>query len=299
MKKFLILLATTVVMMSAQASQLITVYWAFPASDSPINYVRALLDRANQMQNRYTFVMISTPGAGGAIGANKALSSTDPAMLATAHAFFSRPMLFSDAGYKFDDFQLSTLLSVAPWAIVTRRDFDESRLYQGMPVTIGISGLGSSTHVVAERIKNRFNNVTIVPFKGLGEAIVAVKGGHIDMSLETVKSAEQHSDLKIFGTTGSRKVKTYKLLSDFGVLYTENAVLGLFLLRPKTMSANMSADVDQILEQANADNPMLKSMYSNDIVFFYNLKTQEQKAAWYQEQITGMRNLTRNIKIDQ
>ena len=113
---------------AAAAAQTVTVYWPFGIGDPVVTHLRALVDKTNQIQNEYNFLIVAVPGAGGAIAARKTLTSQEPAVLATTSAFFVRPMLFSDSGYTFDEFKPSLVMSSSPFALLANNKFDILRI---------------------------------------------------------------------------------------------------------------------------------------------------------------------------
>lgn len=279
---------------TASASQTITVYWPFGIGDPVVTNLRALFDKANQIQNEYNFLIVAVPGAGGAIAARKTITSQEPAVLATTSAFFVRPMLFSDSGYTFDEFKPSLVMSSSPFALVANNKFDNT--WSGN-LSIGIAGIGSTTHIIGEKIKQQYPKLTIVPYKGLSDSTNDVIAGHVNLSFNLIRAAEQYPDIKILGITGTNRIKDYKLLRDIGIQGVEHAVINVVVVRPGTMSPTVSARIDEILKQANDDNPKLMEIYKQDSTTAYSLKTQAQRDEWYQRQIHELKKLTKGIKI--
>ena len=295
-KNILAGLTLSMAAMTASATQVVTVYWPFGIGDPVVTNLRALIDKANQIQNEYNFLIVAVPGAGGAIAARKTITSQEPAVLATTSAFFVRPMLFSDSGYTFDEFKPSLVMSSSPFALLANNKFDNT--WTGN-LSIGIAGIGSTTHIISEKIKQQYPKLTIVPYKGLSDSTNDVIAGHINLSFNLVRAAEQYPDIKILGITGSNRIKDYKLLSDIGIQGVEHAVINVVIVRPSTMSPTVSARIDEILKQANNDNPRLAEIYKQDSTTAYSLNTQAQKDEWYQRQIRELKKLTNGIKISE
>ena len=72
MKKILSLIFTLAICVNVWAKENITIYYAWGPADSVANYSRTLAAEANKLQNKYTFIFDTKPGAGGAIAATGA-----------------------------------------------------------------------------------------------------------------------------------------------------------------------------------------------------------------------------------
>jgi tripartite-type tricarboxylate transporter receptor subunit TctC len=280
---------------AASALQTVTVYWPFSIGDPTVTNLRALFDRANLIQNEYNFLIVATPGAGGAIAARKAASSQEPALLATTTAFFIRPMLFADANYNFSEFTPSLVLVTSPFALIAS---NKSDINWSGKLSLGVPGLGSTVHAIGEKIKQKHPNLIIVPYKGMSDATNDLLAGHINLSINLVRPAEQNPDIKILGITGARKVKDYKLLSELGIAGVEHVVSDVLILRSTSMPTAVATRIDDVLKQANDNNPGLLEIYKQDSATLpYSLKTQAQRNEWYETQIRELKKLTSGIKI--
>ena len=282
----------------ASAVQNVTVHWPYGIGDPTVTILRAILDKANQLQIQYNFIIVAVPGAGGAIAANKTLANKELTLLATSSTFFIRPMLFSDSNYNFDDFKPSLVMFSAPFALLAKQDFDETRLRKNSSLSLGIAGLGSTTHIIGEKIKESYPNLLIVPYKSLVDSLADLKGGQIDLSLDLIRHAEAQYDTKILGITGNKKIKNYKLLNNLGIADIELAGSDVFIVRPRTMNAAVSIQLDSILLQASSDNQTLDKLYKEDSAIPYLFQTQSQKDEWYRLQIQSMKYLTKNINLN-
>lgn len=296
MKKILLTLA---MLLTAPvfAAQTIFVYWPFGPGDFSVAQLKAIFDKANSAQDEYSFVFASAPGAAGVIAANKTLSDNN-ALLAHSSAFFIRPLLFSNTtSYTADDFRMTAALSVTPFALVSRNGFSLPT-NRNQQLSIGVGGLGSTTHVIATALKKVYPNLLIVPYKTLTEINADVISGNIDLGLDFIRSAEQHKDLKILGITGKKKIKNYQLLQDLGVEGSNVLVSDLFIVRPKTMPAQMGNRIVEILRAGMSENAELKKLDDQNFTNPHGLLTQDQLDAYYQTQQKHWQHLTKNVKVD-
>ena len=77
MKRLLVAFLFSAVAVTVQAKEIITIFYAWGPGDSVANYHRTLANEANQLQNKYTFVFDTKPGAGGAIAGNHVLQTAN------------------------------------------------------------------------------------------------------------------------------------------------------------------------------------------------------------------------------
>ena len=295
MIKIIISIYLFIISSSLFAAQTVFVYWPFGPGDFSFVQMRSIFDKANKSQNKYNFVLLSVTGAAGAIAANRAI--LDGALLAHSSAFFVRPLLFPDTtNYKFDDFQMTAALSITPFAIVSRNDFNLPTDTLA-PMSIGVAGLGSTTHVIAESLKKIYPNLLIVPYKTLTEINADVIGGNINLGLDFIRNAEQNKNIKILGITGKRKIKEYRLLTELGA-ESADLVSDLFILRPKTMPTVQGHELFEILKTAMNNNPELKNLDEINFAMPHKLSTQSQLDAYYQTQQKNWQYFTKNIKVD-
>ena len=171
MKKTLAAALMAVTALTAVAKENIVIYYSWSASDTAANFHRVLADEANKIQDRYNFVFDVKPGAGGSIAANHVLNQPN-AVLATASAFFIRPNFFPNESHDISKFQELFPQCSAPAVITSKKYKTWADVPTDKPVTIGMSGMGTTTHLIAAQIAKKYPNLTIVPFKKIGRAHV-------------------------------------------------------------------------------------------------------------------------------
>ena len=161
----------------AIAKENITVLYAFSPSDTTANYSRVLLNEANRIQDKYNFIFDARPGAGGTIAAHTVLT-TPNTVLHHSTAFFVRPNFYSAAeSWEISAFREQFVHCLAPMVISSSRYRDWKEIGD-QPATVGISGLGVTTHITAVKLKERFPNIVIVPFKSTSDALLSMVEGH-------------------------------------------------------------------------------------------------------------------------
>lgn len=299
MKKLLITLVTIFISGLAVAQQQVPSAWAFNIANVQGSYYRALLEQANQNQNKYQFVPEHKPGAGGSIGAGHVLSQDRLALLGTATAYFVRPYLYDNAGYTFDQFRPVYLIANSPVALTSKNKDLRTILAQDR-IAIGTAGPGSGTHLYAIKFKDRHpdKNVVIVPYKSSTEAVQDVLGGHIDLTYEFLGDAEAKG-VRILGTTGKNKIKDYAQLKDMG--YPEAVdFIGIYhIVVKKTVPDEVVKELRAIFAEAER-SARFQELYRSDYSFKPVLKTERDYIDWYNANIKTYRALiTKDMKLDQ
>jgi tripartite-type tricarboxylate transporter receptor subunit TctC len=214
MKKVLLGILFAVTGMAALAKETVTIYYAFSPADTMANYSRTLVEEANRIQNKYTFLFDTKPGAGNTVAANFVLNNPN-SILATSSAFFIRPIFFPNESYLINNFKELLPQCEAPMGIASLKYRSWRDVPTNRPLTVGVSGLGVTTHLVASEIAIRYPNLQIIPFKSTNDAILATAGGHTDFAVgfinDTVKwtTTDTPADkrLTVLGVTGSKAIR--------------------------------------------------------------------------------------------
>ena len=221
MSKIIATLLVALAITAAQARENITILYAYSAGDSVANYHRTIAAEANKIQDRYNFVFDAKPGAGGAIASNQALGTSNT-ILAHSTAFFVRPVVFPNESYDIARFRQQYVHCMAPMAVTSSR----YRSLKDVPAnaTVGISGLGVTTHLAAIELKKKFPDLNIIPFKSTTDSMLSMVGGQTDLHIGFISEAEQWSrdnanndrKVSVLGITGNKTVNGYAPLAKLG-----------------------------------------------------------------------------------
>ena len=213
MKKLLaILLATFAI--TAWSKETVTILYSWLPSDPAANFYRRLADESNKIQDKYTFIFDNKAGAGGSIAA-RAVERDPSLILANSSALFIRPIFFPGESHEIASFKSLMPMCVAPMLITSSKYKSWKEVPTDQPLSIGISGLGTTTHLVATQIVAKYPNIQIIPFKGTSEALVSVMSGHTDFAVsfmgETVGFVKptpqtQGRQVYLLGTTGKTNI---------------------------------------------------------------------------------------------
>lgn len=290
MKKIILAMMFMVSAIS-HAQTVVKVYWPFPVGDGQSVYLRSMLDHANEIQKDYTFVLMSTPGAGGVVAVNNALSSNGTTLLAHTSAYFIRPLVYQQGRYDFSSFKPMAIVGETPFAIVKQKNNNNPI------VKIGISGLGSTTHVISLVAKTQHKDLEIIPYKGLTDSLVDVRNGSIDAAFNFVQIAEQYDDLVIVGTTGTKQIKNYPLLKntiDDGMAHFNSP---LFVVAPSNMDKKQFNELQTILLKSIQTDKRLAEMIKRDSAILSDIPSKNYNA-WYQTQISNYKKYTQGVALD-
>ena len=218
-------------------------------------------------------IIDSKPGAGGALAWSQ--TNTYPGdgytwMSTNLPHLVLQPME-GVVQYKTEDIHNVCFYHYTPDAIVVRTESpyktyqDLVKAAKDMPgaVTIAGSGTNSANHVATER----FNGVagvktTYVPFKGTGDLVASLLGGHVSMAMSYVTLAiSQKSKTRMLAVATEHRhpqfpdVPTFK---ELGIDWVDGAYRGIAL--PKSATPEMRKQVSDICLDINKDADFRKRM---------------------------------------
>lgn len=258
-------------------------YAAFP--DKPVKYIipfapggeSDIAGRFQQLVFRKKFnqelIIESKPGAGGALAWSQ--TNTYPGdgytWMSTNLPHLVLQPLEGVVQYKTDDIQNVCFYHYTPDAIVVRSE-SPYKTYQelvkaakDMPgaVTIAGSGTNSANHLATERFNGAADvKTTYVPFKGTGDLVASLIGGHVSMAMSYVTLAiAQKSTTRMLAVATEKRhpqfpdVPTFK---ELGINWVDGAYRGIAL--PKSASVEMRKQVSDICLDINKDADFKKRM---------------------------------------
>ena len=275
---FAVMITATATLALAQArypSRTIEIVVAYGPGGSTDLVARAL---AQKFQDRLgqSVVVLNKPGGSGTIGASVAARAAPDGY--TLYVGYTSetvvvPQLSKGVKYSIDDFEPIAVTGLVPLVLIASKNvratnlgelIEELRAAPGK-FTYG-GGIASPPHVMGAWF-NRLNNLTVthVPYRGGGQAVADVIGGHIDMfyaGLAAAKGAIDSGAVKAFAVTGDVRspalpnVPTFK---EAGVKDFDLASWNV-LLAPK----GTPADVLALLRRETAlalDDPKVRELY--------------------------------------
>lgn len=250
------LIATTAMILAglAQAESLpVQVVWPFAPGSTQATMVRNIIDSANKQQNKYQFVFISKPGAGGTIAANYVTNSNSLAVLASTSSFYIRSMMYYES-HDPEQFSLvNTVCSHSPLVMFSRK-YSSFKELKNHDITVGIIP-GSITQLLTKLVAQNNPDIkfTEVPYKGTPEATTDMLAKHIDASVDLLSAgnlARIGADTSIIGITGTRSINGLPTMSSFKVKGLENLTNSYYLFLPKTAETAVVKEFNSIFNKA-------------------------------------------------
>lgn len=160
-------------------------------------------------------------GGGGVIGTEyvaRAAPDGYTITLGTASSLGTTPILNPTATYKVErDFAFVTGLAKSDYVFITANRPDTPKTLQELvtrmksgPVSYGSAGMGTITHLTTEVLLDRAGaKATHVPYKGSGQVIADVTGGHVLFAADSPAATIpliQAGKLRALGTTGAQRI---------------------------------------------------------------------------------------------
>jgi len=297
MKYIIAAAAIAMTALSAQAQQTVSIIWPFGMGDTQAQYSRSLVEDLNKIQKKYTFVLENKPGAGATIGA-KHVAATPNSILSASTAFFVRPNFYPEESHRVADFQPLMTQCAAPMAIVSKKYKSWREIDRRQRITIGISGLGATSHLMAMEIKKLYPNAEPIPYKGTREASLAAISGEIDLSVAFIGEIEgflDKGDLHALGITGHRAVRNISTLESHGFSGVGEVVNMHSLIVPRSMPQEQYEELRKLVTQA-AKSPSVQRAYSVDYCEPSNLDLNRTKA-WFAQQTDFWKRLSQGVKL--
>lgn len=295
MKQLLSAIVLLFTFATAQA-ETVNAIWSFNIANTQGTYFRLIMDEANTLQSKYQFVADGKPGAGGQIAATYVADQRPLTLLGTTYAFFIRPNLYQ-VPYKFDQFQIVHVMTIAPPALVTKNKTLKEILAQDK-ISIGTAGPGTGTHLNAIKFKESLpnKNIIIVPYKSSTEAVKDVMGGHVDLTFEYLGDAEGYG-AHILGVAGTTPIKNYPMLKDIGFPTQANMVNSYFILTRSDVKPEQVQELRQLFIRAERAKAV-QDLYAKDHSTKPRLRTQEDYTVWYNSNIRLWRDATQGQRVE-
>ena len=299
MKKIAIASMLALSAFMAQAKENITIFYSWGPADVAAGFHRTLAQEANKIQDKYNFIFDVRPGAGGSIAANYVLNR-DNAVLATASAFFIRPNFFPNESHDISKFRNLFPQCAAPAVITSKKFKTWAEVPTDRPISIGMSGMGTTTHLIAAQIAKKYPNLTIVPFKSTSEAILSVLSDNTDMAVNFIGDSAQFVEtnrLTVLGSTGAKSIGNIRTLSSQGFTKDLEVMdVPALLLVPTSFPEAKAKEIRDIFLTAGQRQAVLDS-YKPDFCQSNNQMADRDIQPWYAKLTTDWRRLTQGVNI--
>jgi len=302
MKKILAVLLSTLAM-TVSAKENVTILYSWSVSDTAANFHRQLAAEANKIQNKYNFMFDAKPGAGGSVAAKHILANPqENLLLGNSSAFYIRPNFFSAA----ESHDLSKFKSLfphcnAPIVITSKKYKSWAEVPKDKPLTVGMSGLGTTTHLVATQIAKLYPQMQVVPFKSTTEAVAAIIGDQTDFAVNFIGDVAQFQEGKnrvyMLGLTGNKTVLGIKPLTQLGFSKDLDVmVVPQQIIVPVTVSDAKFKEWREIFLKAGRTSAV-QDAYNADYCQNINQMTDAEIVPWYKTQIDTWKRLTQGVTL--
>lgn len=180
-------------------SQPIRIIVPFAAGGLPDTVAR-IVGHNLQERIKQSVVVENRPGGGGSVGASTLAGAPADGytFIITDNSWLSiNPFMMKQLAYNPKDFRTVALLARAPLFLAAHpsvpvKSMKELIAYaQKNPgkINYGSSGLGSTHHLSMEALKAQLKlDMSHVPFKGTGQSVPALLGGHVDILFSALPS---------------------------------------------------------------------------------------------------------------
>ncbi len=305
MKRFAIALLAMFSMSALAQKETQTLVYSWSAGDTAANFYRTLAEESNKLQSKYNFIFDAKPGAGGTVAANYVLNTPNTIWI-NSSAGFIRPNLFPNESHNMADFRSLMPMCVAPFVISSIKYKSWKEVPRDGKLTIGISGLGATTHLVAIQIAKNYPNMVIVPFKSTSDALLGVLSGNTDFAVGFLGDSEQYTktatspakQVHWLGITGRETIKgvapliTQGFSKDLAEMSTPQQI---FISR--RVPEEKFREIRKIFVEA-ARSPAVKAANAADNCVPNNQIPDAELDNWYNSQLVLWRRLTKDVKLD-
>jgi tripartite-type tricarboxylate transporter receptor subunit TctC len=239
----------------SQASEIIRIQTPYTANHSGTPAMFRIIETANKIQKKYTFVLEFRPG-GNQVIAVKHMDQDPQRNLAIIAASFVENV---ELGHlRYDDYVPVWSLGDACWTVMSTNW--QIPTVQGLKdtkeITVGTVAFGNATHLTALQIGRKHNlAVRMVPFKSNYDAVINMVGNNgVTFVLDTPETFENFKDknprLRMLAVSCARRLPDYpdvRTLREQGIVVP--SVINIVVANT-AMLVDKRTHLAQILEQA-------------------------------------------------
>ena len=257
---------------------------AYP--DKPVQYIipfvaggesdiaARLQAQAFQIKYKQEMVVVNKPGAGGALAWSQMnnMPGDGHTIVGVNLPHIVLQPLEPETQFKTEDITPVYFFHYTPDAVIVAADSpfktfaDLVRAAKEKPDGISIAGSGtnSANHVAAVRLDRELGiKTTYVPFKGTGDMISSILGGHVSaaMSYSTL-AIQQKGKMRMLAVATEKRLLQFPDVPTFrelGFNWVDGAYRGIGV--PKSTPPAVRKQVSDMMDALNKDPEMRKKMY--------------------------------------
>ena len=288
--------------LTAQAKETITIIYGFSVSDNAANYSRTLIEEANKLQNKYTFIFDVKPGGGQAVAVNY-IKDHPGNIFMTSGAFWLRPNFYPNESWNVNEWRTIMTQCSAPFSVASVKYKAWKDVPTDQPLTVAISGMGVFSHMIALQLLEKYPKMMLVPYKSTVDGMLATVSGQVDFVVgfvgdqETWTHEESKVKLTILGTTGNGAGKYPSLVSQGFPKVLSKLDTPYNLMVPKTFDNAKALEIRNILIQAEKAKSV-RASYAIDFCAPIGVPS-DKLDAWFDEQNKTVSGLAKGVKLTQ
>lgn len=278
----------------------ISIVWGFNIGSNQANTLRIMAEELNKSQNKYRFVVVNRPGAGGTIAANSVTASPENTVVGMSSSFIIRPYFEKgQSTHNLDNFlPVFVQAEGAPLFLLSGKYKNIKEIINTKNATIGVSGIGSISHLAASEIIKLNPTITVINFKSMGDAAIAAAGGHVDAAIAFYIDSKGLIDdkrLNMLGYTGNQTVLGLRGLEfkNFGLPESRRLTANYAIFASRNMSPERFRELNTLFASVNQRPAVLES-YAKDQLTPVTLNLVESEV-WYAVQRRYWRELVAKI----
>ena len=300
MIKKLVVIAALAAASLAQARETINIVWGFNIGSNQANTVRIMCEELNAVQDKYTFVLTHRPGAGGTIAANAVASNPANTLVSMSSSFIIRPLFEkTEPTHNLDNYVPILVQGTgSPLYVVSGKYTSIKQVLTTPNVSIGISGNGNISHMVAAEIAGINKTANIVLFKSMIESGTAAAGGHVDVAIglyTDVKPLLDSNKVEVLAYTGRVDMLNNKnmLLNRFNMPEARDITANYAIFASREMPRERFLELHKLLSWAQLRAPVVDSLLRDQL----NISTMslDQAQAWYSNERIFWKKQVENV----
>ena len=178
-----------------------------------------------------------------------------------------------------------------PIVVISKKYKSFSDINKNQRLTIGVTGLGTTTHIVALELTKQFPNIVEIPYNGISDTLKAVLSNEVDLSVGFLKQWQgtiESGSVTALGITGNISYLNIPTLT--GMTSISN---NFFLAAHKDIAPRIYEEWKKIFEQVNVSST-IQTSYKDE--FCTPIKS---SSTWITDQQQHWKKLTKYIKVEQ
>lgn len=268
LRHLVVLFVIGILSTSAWSKETINIVRGFGINNHPSAVIKEIMRIANANQNKYEFVLLAKPGAGGTIAIRHVAENPSNSILSISSAFIISHYTQTESTIPgLDNFECLLIQSTdTPVALVSKKYTRVESLLQG-PINIVDQGTTSVSGFAAQSLQTYNSNIQRVSTKSQADAMVLLMGEHADAGFVYYGESKTQIDggnLNLLGITGNHQPSDRKtvLLKKY-VPILEKLTVSQGVYAHKDMDLKKRDEIYAILKQAQSSKEV-KMLYVTD-----------------------------------